>query len=303
MPADRFIIVNPVSANGRTALRWSGIEERLRLENARCEVAFTQQPGHATLLARQAVQAGFGVIVAVGGDGTLNEVLNGLHVNGRFADVQLGIIPSGTGTDLARSLGLPRNPLQAALHVLRATPRRVDVGRIRCKLGDGETERYFINVAGLGFDGQVADRVNRSSKAIGGTAPYLLHLSIALFSYRNKRVEWTLDGQSRVETLNSVIVCNGRYFAGGMHVSPNARLDDGLFHIITLGDWGRLEFLMTLPRVYNGSHLAHPKVQEYVGREITVRANERMFLQAEGELVGEAPATFTILPAALSVLA
>ncbi|MBN1889342.1 MAG: diacylglycerol kinase family lipid kinase [Thermoflexales bacterium] len=298
-----FIIVNPVSGNGKTGQRWAGIEERLRLEGAQMEIAFSQEPGHATYLAGQAVRAGERTIVSAGGDGTLNEVLNGLAVGEQFdPELRLGIIPSGTGTDFVRGLGLTRDPLEAALRLLKAEARCVDVGRIRCRLGQGEITRFFINAAGLGFDGEVCDRVNRSSKVLGGTTPYLAQLLLSLFAYRNKHVRWALDGQERSEVLNSIIVANCRYFGGGMHVSPHSQVDDGLFHVITLGDLGKIEFLVAVPRVYNGSHLSHPKVKEYVGREIRVEAAERMFVQAEGELVGEAPATFTLLPGALHLL-
>ena len=297
------MIVNPVSGNGRAGQRWSGIEDRLRIEGAQFDVEFTREPGHATRLAQDAVAAGYRTIVAVGGDGTLNEVVNGLMVDGRAGpEVKLGIIPAGTGSDFGRGIGLPRDPLEAALRLLKAEPRWFDMGQATCKLGEGTTVRYFINVAGLGFDGAVADRVNRSGKALGGTIPYLTNVVLTLFAYSNKRVHWTLDGQPRDEVLNSVIVANACYFGGGMKISPNSKTDDGLFHVITLGDWGRAEFLATVPRVYNGTHLTHPKVREYVGREITVQADDRMFLQAEGDLFGEAPATFKILPRAIQVL-
>lgn len=300
---EMFMIVNPVSGNGKTGKRWAGLEERLKIEGARFEAEFTREPGHAAQLARDAVAAGYRTIVAVGGDGTMNEVLNGLIVDGRAdPEVKLGLIPGGTGSDLGRGLGLPRDPLEAALRLLKAEPRTLDVGQITCKLGAGTSTRYFINVAGLGFDGDVCDRVNRSSKALGGTIPYLSNLLITLFAYRNKRVRWTLDGQAREEKLNSVIVANAHYFGGGMYISPNSKMNDGQFHVITLGDWGKVEFLIAVPRVYNGTHLTHPKVKEYVGRQVSVEADGRMFLQAEGELFGEAPATFTILPGALQVL-
>jgi YegS/Rv2252/BmrU family lipid kinase len=297
------MIVNPVSGNGRAGQRWSGIEDRLRIEGAQFDVEFTREPGHATRLAQDAVAAGYRTIVAVGGDGTLNEVVNGLVADGRAApEVKLGIIPAGTGSDFGRGIGLPRDPLEAALRLLKAEPRWFDMGQVACKLGEATNVRYFINVAGLGFDGAVADRVNRSGKALGGTIPYLTNVVLTLFAYSNKRVHWTLDGQPRDEVLNSVIVANACYFGGGMKISPNSKTNDGLFHVITLGDWGRAEFLATVPRVYNGTHLTHPKVKEYVGREITVQADDRMFLQAEGDLFGEAPATFKILPRAIQVL-
>lgn len=301
--SEMLIIVNPVSGNGKTGQRWAGIEERLRIEGAQFEVEFTREPGHATQLARDAVAAGYRTIVSAGGDGTLNEVINGLLVDGRAdPDVKLGLVPGGTGSDFGRGIGLPRDPLEAALHLLKAEPRWFDVGQITCKLGEGTNTRYFINVAGLGFDGEVCDRVNRSSKALGGTIPYLSSLLITLFTYRNKRVRWTLDGLRREEVLNSVIVANASYFGGGMYISPKSQTDDGLFHIVTLGDWGTLEFLVAVPRVYNGTHLTHPKVKVYTGRQVQVEADGRMFLQAEGDLFGEAPATFNILPHTLQVL-
>ena len=301
--SEMFVIVNPVSGNGKTGQRWAGIEERLRIEGAQFDVEFTREPGHAIQLARDAIAAGYRTIVSAGGDGTLNEVVNGLMTEGRTdPDVRLGLIPGGTGSDFGRGIGLPRDPLDAALHLLKAEPHWFDMGQINCKRGEGTNTRYFINVAGLGFDGEVCDRVNRSSKALGGTIPYVSSLVATLFSYRNKHVHWTLDGQVREEVLNSVIVANAFYFGGGMRISPNSQTDDGLFHVITLGDWGKLEFLATVPRVYNGTHLTHPKVKEYTGREVTVEADGQMFLQAEGDLFGEAPATFKILPRALQVL-
>jgi len=301
--SEMFVIVNPASSSGKTGQRWAGIEDRLRIAGAQFDAEFTHEPGHATTLARDAVAAGYRTIVAVGGDGTLNEVVNGLIVDGRAdPDVKLGLIPGGTGSDFGRGIGLPRDPLESALHLLKAEPRWFDAGRIVCKLGEGTATRYFINVAGIGFDGAVADRVNRSAKVGGGTIPYLSNLVITLFTYRNKRVHWTLDGQAFDQVLNSVIVANAHFFGGGMHISPNSRMDDGQFHVITLGDWGKVEFLMAVPRVYNGTHLTHPKVKEYVGHEVTVEADGRMFLQAEGDLFGEAPATFKLLPRALQVL-
>ncbi len=300
---EMFVIVNPASSSGKTGQRWAGVEERLRIEGAQFDAEFTHEPGHATTLARDAVATGYRTIVSVGGDGTLNEVVNGLIADGRAdPEVRLGVIPGGTGSDFGRGIGLPRDPLESALHLLKAKPRWFDVGQAICKLGEGTTTRYFINVAGIGFDGAVSDRVNRSSKIGGGTIPYLTNLVVTLFTYRNMRVRWTLDGQARDEVLNSIIVANASFFGGGMHISPNSKIDDGQFHVITLGDWGKVEFLLAVPRVYNGTHLTHPKVKEYVGREVTVEADGRMFLQAEGDLFGEAPTTFKMLPRALQVL-
>ena len=298
-----YVIVNPASGGGRTGRRWSGWEAHLRAEGGVFDVATTREPGHATQLARAAALDGYRTIVAVGGDGTLNETLNGLIQDDRpVADVQLGILPVGTGSDFARSLHWPRDPLRAALHLLNSRPQLIDIGRIDCAQGNGVVTRYFVNVAGLGFDGEVADRVNRAGRKSGGTLPYLTTLVASLGTYRNKSVRVRVDDQPVAGRMNSVIVCNARYFGGGMFIEPHADWSDGQLDVVLLGDFHKLEVIANLPRLYRGTHLAHPKVTELRGRTITVESDERMFLQAEGELIGEAPATFRSLPHALTVL-
>jgi YegS/Rv2252/BmrU family lipid kinase len=323
------LIVNPVSANGKTAGRWPPIQKLLQTQGLEFDHVFTERPGHATALARQAVADGCQLIVAVGGEGTLNEVVNGLvSPEGTVPPgVVLGIIPSGTGTDFVRTLGIPRDCLQACQCLLRAETIAVDLGEVEYaplgpSAGSGQRltsshppdqtgllHRYFINVAGLGFDGEVIERVNRNSKALGGTIPYLTSLFITLVSYQNKHIELTMDGQTlrlaqgdtALRRLNSVIVSNGRYFGGGMFIAPHADLQDGLFDVIILGDLNKLEFAQNVPKVYNGTHLTHPKVSEYRAREVRVVSQERMLIQADGELVGMAPATFRLLPQAIRV--
>lgn len=300
-----WVIVNPVAGNGRTGRRWGGLEARLRLEGIRMEVVFTQEPGHATLLARQGLEAGFSTIIGVGGDGTLHEILNGLPLEDpeRMRTVRLGMLPLGTGSDFVRTFGLPRDPVAAALRLREGRAHLVDVGQVSCQRAGERVTRYFINAAGLGFDGEVADRTNRGIKAFGATGTYLVYLFLTLLLYQNKTVTVRLDGEERSGRMNSVLVCNGRYFGGGMFIAPRAEVDDGWFDVILLGDLGRGEIVWNLPRVYRGTHLTHPKITWRRAREVHVEARERMFLQAEGELIGEAPATFRILPRALSFLA
>jgi len=297
------LIVNPAAANGAVGKNWPRIRDFLQAEGASFDAVLTEEPGHATRLARQALDDGYRTIVAVGGDGTLNEVINGLVVEGSVdPEVTLGIIPCGTGADFTRTAGIARDYTEACRHLLRSEPRPVDLGRITCLREGREVERYFINAAGLGFDGEVADLVNRSPKALGGTITYLACLFISLVTYRNKNVELSFDGQQVRGRLNSVIVCNGRYFGGGMFIAPGAAFDDGLFYVVILGNLNKLEVVMNVPRVYKGTHLTHPKVSHFSAKEVHVEAQERMFLQAEGELIGEAPATFQVIPRALKVL-
>jgi diacylglycerol kinase (ATP) len=304
MEAAMRVIVNPVAANGTVGKRWPQMQDALRAAGGQFDASLTEGPNHATELTKKALSAGYRTIVAIGGDGTLNEVVNGLVVEGMVdRTVNLGIIPGGTGSDSVRTLGIPHDYRTACHCLLRGKPHCIDLGLITCVSEGQEVQRYFLNVAGLGFDGEIAERANRSSKALGSTLPFLSSLFVKLLTYQNKTVEVTLDGQQHLQQkANSVLVCNGRYAAGSMHIAPHAALDDGLFDVVIIGDTSKLEVIANVPRIYRGTHLSHPKVDEYRAREVQVQAQERMFLQADGELIGEAPATFQIIPQALHVL-
>lgn len=296
------VIVNPTASNGRVGRRWPEFDQALRGMGLELDAEYTRRSGHATELASDAIAEGYRYIIAVGGDGTVNEVVNGLFVTDQPPEgTVLGILPGGTGSDFVRTLGIPRDPLQAMPVLARDQVRPVDVGVIDCMSGGKPLRRFFVNVAGVGFDGEVSTRDKRISKRVGGTLPYLTALLVTLFSYRNKNVRISFDGNEREGKFNSVIVCNGQYFGGGMWIGPQAKADDGAFDVVTLGDLNKAELLLNLPRIYNGAHLTHPKVDCFRAREIRVEAKQRMFIQAEGELIGEAPATFRILPAALNI--
>lgn len=296
------VIVNPVASGGKVGKQWPQLRDVLTKGGLQFAAEWTQHPGHATEIARKALDEGFRYIVSVGGDGTVNEVVNGLIVDGYVhPEVVLSIIPGGTGSDFPRILDIARDPVQACQATLGHRCRAVDIGQIRCMCDSKPIERYFVNVAGLGFDGEASVRVNRMSKRISGTIPYLAGLLLTLFSYRNKDVELTLDGQQVHGRFNSVIICNGQYFGGGMWIDPKAAADDGIFDIVIIKDVNKVEFLLNVPRVYRGTHLTHPKVESFQAKEVHVEAEQRMFIQAEGELVGEAPATFRIIPGALNL--
>jgi diacylglycerol kinase (ATP) len=298
------LIVNLTAANGAVAKRWPLIQQILRDEIFAYDFAFTERKGHAIELARSAVDAGCDLIVAVGGDGTLNEVVNGMIAGGKAinSNAQLGFITSGTGADFVRTLGLPRDSLASARHLAQSNrSRAIDLGEILYRAEEKEAQRYFANVVGMGFDGEVIERTERGGKHAGGTIPYLTALVTTVFSYKNKDVTLQIDGQTIQGRMNSVIACNGQYFGGGMRVGPHATLDDGKLDVIVLGDFGVLEVLSNTPKIYNGTHLTHHKVSEYRGTTIQVESKQRMLIEADGELLGAGPATFRVIPAALRV--
>jgi diacylglycerol kinase (ATP) len=301
------LIVNPIAASGKMKKRWPHIRAILQKTGADFTADLTEGVGHATELAHQAVADGYRIVVAVGGDGTVNEVVNGLivDVDGKepYIDpaVTLGIIPGGTGSDLVRTVGISHKHERACRQLLDSGTRLLDVGVIEYLEGDQKRRRYFTNVAGLGFDGEVVERLDGHYKGMGGTIPYLKEALLTLVTYENKEVRAFFDDLEWRQSATSILVCNGRYFAGGMFVSPHSLPDDGFFDVVTLNNLGRLEFLANMLRVYNGTHLSHPKVNAYRAREVRVESRQRMVIQADGELIGLAPVTFRVLPKILRV--
>lgn len=298
------LIVNPASARGKMATRFPQIEATLRAENFPFDAVFTERRGHAIDLARAALDAGYDLIVAVGGDGTLNEVVNGMLADGKAVNPNavLGVISSGTGADFVRTANIPRDMILAARHLARATQNvPLDIGEVTYRLNDKPAVRYFANVTGMGFDAQVIERLERGGKRGGGTIPYYSALVATISNFRNLDLTLTIDGKTVQGKMNPIVVCNGKYFGGGMMIGPNASLNDGKFHVVFGHDFTALELLLATPKLYNGTILTHPKATEYVAETVTVESNERVLIQADGELIGEGPATFRILPAALKL--
>ena len=287
------IVLNPTAGGGRAAKLLPTVVSTLRrLERPR-HLHDTTAPAEATIVARQFVADGVSLVVAVGGDGTVNEVANGLLAAASGA--ALGVLPAGRGVDFARSVGTPRNADAALERIVRATPRPIDVGR--ATFGDGSS-RAFVNVAGLGFDAVVAERVARS-RLPGSTVPYVSGLLGALIRYRNLDVAIEVDGERIDGRALAVVVANGRYFGGGMKIVPEADLADGLIDLAILGDLSKSDLLRNVPRVYRGTHVSHPKFRHRTAHEVRVTTAEPAPVQLDGEVVGAAPVTFTVEPGAL----
>ncbi len=297
-----LLIVNPMSARGKMRKRWPEIQAVLQAERFPHEVAFTERRGHGIALARAAVEGGIELVVAVGGDGTLNEVVNGMFVDGKPLNPAaiLGVIPSGTGSDFVRTVGLPRDALVAARRLAHASGTRpIDLGELQYQADGQPQHRYFANVAGMGFDAEVVEHLERDGKRGAGTLPYLGTLVSSIFSYRNKDVVLFAGDQAVRGRMNAIVMCNGKYFGGGMMVGPNAALDDGMLDIITIGDMNAVEVLANTRKLYNGTHLTLAKVSEYRAKTAAVETSERIWIEVDGELVGSGNARFCIHPAAL----
>jgi len=296
------LIVNPVAGAGRTHRKWPHIRELLKSIGLHFEHDMTEAPRHAIELASSAARKGYELIVSVGGDGTINEVVNGLYESGTINDVALGIISTGTGSDYIRTIGVSPRYEEACRRLLAPDKLLVDLGIVEYSSNGSQAQRLFVNFAGLGFDAEVVRATTLKFKALGGLPSYLLGLLTTLLSYRNRDISLKLDGNLHEKRVCAAVMSNGRYGGGSMFMAPDADVTDGLFDVLTIDDLSKPDLLWSLPRIYKGTHLTHPKVTMTRAREIEVESRQRMSLQADGELLGEAPARFRILPSALNVL-
>ncbi|HPW18758.1 MAG TPA: diacylglycerol kinase family lipid kinase [Candidatus Aminicenantes bacterium] len=300
------VIVNPASNRGRTRKRWSEIREGLRHFVREFKFEFTEEPRHATDLAREAIKEGTELVIGVGGDGTMNEIANGFYEDRRIINPEaaLGLVPSGTGCDLMRSLSIPAG-LKGALRVLSdAPPVRMDVGRVRYRSNAGaDEERLFLNVADFGLGGEVVREV-AERRLRRKASSYVRCLVTTMARYRSKRVRVRVDGEALPDGEYLIgAVANGRIFGKGMKVAPDARLDDGLFDNVLVKGFRFLEFCRHGWKLVNGSHVTHPKVTVVRGREVEAWSDEPedVLLELDGDQIGRLPATFEIVPRNLLV--
>jgi YegS/Rv2252/BmrU family lipid kinase len=257
----------------------------------------SEEPGQIADLARDAAAGGARLLVAVGGDGTVHEVVNGMA--GRDG-VELAIVHRGTGGDFARTFGIPHK-LEGALTVAReGATREVDLGRATFHSWAGpQEEAWFANAASAGMSGAVAKRVNETGKALGGKLSYAWSTVAVFARWRNAQTSVTVDDQKRTGPMYDVIVANGRFLAGGMRLTPDAEPDDGLFDVLLLGDYSKKDLVVNLPKIYRGTYLPHPKAEVLRGASVTIDAPIPLPVQLDGEQPGTTPAAFEIVPGAL----
>jgi YegS/Rv2252/BmrU family lipid kinase len=290
-----FVIVNPAAGGGRTRRLWPALRPRLGDAGLDFEAVETGSRGAATDLARGAVRAGWPMVVAIGGDGTVNEVVNGLMDPTGHAGATLGIVPTGRGCDTCRNLRLPTVPDAAVRSLAEGVDTVADLGVAQA---EGAHRRYFVNAAGAGFDAVVA----RRAQATGGRgpAPYLLGVLGALRDHRPVPTIIRLDGariwQGR---MTMAVTANGSQYGGGMTIAPRADPTDGALDLTIVGDLGRLALLRWLPTLLRSGPLGNPKVVAYRGRSIVVEASSAIPVHVDGERLGQTPVRLAICPSAL----
>ncbi|MFO0581864.1 MAG: diacylglycerol kinase family protein [Anaeromyxobacter sp.] len=300
-----WLIVNPESASGRTGRHFDKIASAVRSAVGEFECAFTKARGDGKRLAQEALAAGGKFVVAVGGDGTASEVIDGLLDEGRLRDPDstFGFIPRGTGGDLRRTLGLAENLHEAARALAGERTVVADLGRVAFRAHDGTSQlRHFANVAGCGISGAVSSRID--GLKFTGPLSYMLASAGALIGWSDPKVRWRIDGgEWHEEGVTALSVCNGRFFGGGMKVAPDARMDDGLFDVVIWKGFGLVDLVTKRSTLYDGTHVKLPNTRVFQGRTVEIEpvGDAEALLDVDGEHPGRAPARFDLLPKALKI--
>jgi diacylglycerol kinase (ATP) len=297
VPNAPLVIVNPTAGGGRAARLLPWLRERLA-SRTDAGLLVTGRAGDAERAAADAAADGRDRIVAVGGDGTVQEVVNG--VTEADSGSVLGIVPVGAGNDLARSLGLPRDPAAAWTIAVGRGERPID---LMLAIGGDGRRRWFGSAGGIGFDAQVAAAMATRAGWQRGKAGYLLTTLAELQRFENRRVELTVDGATSTLQVLFVAIANGEYYGGGMRIAPGAAVDDGMLDLCIVGDVSRMTALRQLANLYRGTHVHHPKVELRRGRAVEISGEPSTLVHLDGEPFGGLPVRIQLHDARLTVAA
>jgi YegS/Rv2252/BmrU family lipid kinase len=301
-----LVIVNPAAGAGKAAVDWPVISDLLDAHDIRYDAVMTMRRLHAMVIARTKIQDGYTRIIVVGGDGTMNEVINGVFAQKKYPtdEIMLGLITVGTGNDWARMFGIP-NDYEGAINTILSQKTFVqDAGLVTYKRQDKTWQRYFINIAGMGFGARVVEKSNKM-KEKGKSSPslYLKILFTSLMKYRSIKARILIDGEMINKKVFSMNVGIGKYNGGGMIQVPDAIADDGLYSITLIRKMGKLNVIANIKKLYNGKITRHRKGESYTGKVISVNSSRKLMLETDGETLGHSPMEFQIIPRSLRVIA
>ena len=300
------LILNPKAGSGRAQRAWHGLRPLLKDALGHVELRLTEAPNHATELTREALAGGADLVIATGGDGTVNEVLNGYLADGKAVspDACLALIPLGTGGDFARSAEITKSPADAVRAIRDRKIRRMDAARVRLADPEGQLiERYFINVTSFGMGGEVSvSAKNNFLTHHHGRAAFLWATVFTFLRFRAKTVRLELDGQPMDEQLQimQVAIGNGGYQGGGMLPCPLAKLDSGCLDLTVIEKIGLIDFLLSLRLLYSGTIYSHPKCHHFRVKHASATSRGTVLAEVDGEAVGGLPLQAEILPAAVA---
>lgn len=302
-----LLVVNPKSQNGSLGRRWPELSKVVRRELGSFEEAYTRGPSDATELTRNALEDGVEVVVAIGGDGTVNEVVNGFFREGKAVapNAAMGLLPFGTGGDFRKTLNIPKDMAAAAAILSRGKIQSIDIGNLNfTEPGGTQGQRVFANITSFGMSGEIDEQVNGASKRLGGRMTFMLATLKVSLSFKAKRVRLVFDDEEdkAIEsTISTVAVANGRYFGGGMMVAPNADIADGKFDVVALEEMGFGKSILFSRHIYKGSHLNLDSVSSRRAKKVYAESidGQEVLLDMDGEVPGGLPASFSVLPEAL----
>ncbi|MCL2178321.1 MAG: diacylglycerol kinase family lipid kinase [Proteobacteria bacterium] len=298
-----FFVVNAHSANGETGRCWPEIHAQGMRSLGEMNCAFTERPMDAVRLTRWALRGGYDCIVAVGGDGTLSEVVNGFFDEGGplAPEARLAILPRGTGCDFRRTFGWTLKLDEAFERIRLRKTILVDVGFLECMGGDGKPHsRYFMNECSFGVSGEIAKRANDTTKVFGGKASFMLAALRAMARYSDKEVEVCMDGETpKCWPITSLTVANGAYFGGGMKVAPEANIMDGLLNITVWSNYGLSDFIWKNRSIYSGAHTRLSRTRQYTCKTLTARSRQEVLIDCDGEQPGKLPCSIRVVPQAI----
>lgn len=259
------------------------------------EVHYTESHRHASTIARTALDQGSMFLAAMGGDGTIHEVVNGMIEDDKAVnpDAVLGIIATGTGSDFIKTFGIPPTPSHAVAHLDGPENFQIDIGKISYQSDGAEEIRYFANIAEAGFGAEAVARAARLPRWLGPTV-YFFAFWLTMRKYRVARAVVDLTDRRYEGYLNNLVVANGQFFGGGMKIAPRAAPTDGVLDI-QIEHARKREAIALIPKIYKGQHVPHPDIEEFKRAKIAVEANRPLLIEADGEVLGHTPATFEVL--------
>ncbi|MFQ6088335.1 MAG: diacylglycerol/lipid kinase family protein [Candidatus Methanofastidiosia archaeon] len=294
-----MLVVNPTAGAFKVSKKWEEVKKLLEREKITYDYRLTSKPKEATPLTREALREGYEHIVVVGGDGTVHEVVNGFFDSKGLISKRacLSLIPIGTANDFVVNASLVKDYREAISKLKSDEIKKIDIVRVQMR----EDTRYSTSISGIGFDSEVSKESFSSPKFLGKTLSYIYSVFKALIRLKSYRFEINLDGERFSERAIFVDVCNASYYGGGMMMAPDARIDSGFFDLVIAGEFSRFETIRTLPKVYSGTHIQSPKVKVMRGRRVEISTEKVLPIHAEGELIGETPATFELLSKVLRI--
>lgn len=300
-----YAIINPQAGSGKGKTDWPQIESLMRANGLEFDYVFTTHKYHAVELTVNAINNGYKKIIAVGGDGTLNEIVNGVFIQQKYptTEVIIGVIAVGTGNDWSRMYNI-HNTYEGRVNALKNGKLFLqDVGKVEYEESMVKQSRFFANAAGVGFDAEVARRTNRLKEhGHRGKILYMGSLLRALFDYKPSFINIAIDGEKLGGKIFSLTIGIGRYNGSGMMQLPNAISDDGLFDVTVIRQIRRFEVIRNIYRLYNGTILSHPKISGYIGKNVVISSDVPIGLEVDGESLGESPFTFSVIPKSINVV-